>query len=343
MTPGTTAPPGRLRNRIAAIYGLLALANLAAWAWALVVFHDRPVLLGTALLAYGFGLRHAVDADHIAAIDNVTRKLMQAGQRPATVGLYFAIGHSAVVFIAVAILAAGTAALTGTLDRWRPVGGLVGTTVSILFLLAIAASNLALLAAMARTPAAPGPAPDHLLEHRGFLARLFRPVFRLVTRPWHMAPLGILFGLGFDTATEIALLGVAATQASHGIPVSSILVFPALFAAAMALVDTTDGILMLRAYGWAAIEPTRKRAYNIAITALSVLVAALVATVETLGLLREQLELEGRFWTAVATLNDNMGALGLTVIALFAAAWAAAAIIWRYAGPGPIQPTAPPA
>jgi high-affinity nickel-transport protein len=331
--------PGSLRRSIVGIYALLALANLAAWTWAVLVFREHPVLLGTALLAYGFGLRHAVDADHIAAIDNVTRKLMQEGKRPVSVGLYFALGHSTVVVLAAAGVAGTATALAGSFERFKEVGGIIGTGVSALFLFAIAAANVVVLRAVWRAfqhVRRGGSYVDEdfdlLLNSRGLLARLFRPLFRLITRSWHMAPLGFLFGLGFDTATEVALLGISATQATQGIPVWSIMVFPALFAAGMTLIDTTDGILMLGAYEWALLNPVRKLTYNLALTAVSVAVAVLVGGVEALGLLGDQLGFEGPFWGGVGALNDNMGTLGLVIIGLFAAAWAGSVVLYRYKG-----------
>src|SRR5580700_11139583 len=204
------------RGRIVAVYAGLITANLAAWAWALAAFHHYPVVLGTALLAYGLGLRHAIDADHIAAIDNVTRKLMQQGQRPVAVGLFFSLGHSTVVVLASAAVALAAGALEGRLASFKLVGGVIGTLVSAIFLFLVAAANLLILLSVYRTflDARRGRAfaeddLNHLLAQRGLLGRLFRPMFRLVSRSWHMYPLGFLFGLGFDTATEIGLLGIS--------------------------------------------------------------------------------------------------------------------------------------
>src|SRR6185312_11421242 len=239
-----------------------------------------------ALLAYSFGLRHAVDADHIAAIDNVTRKLMQEGRRPIAVGFYFSLGHSTVVALATAAVAATASALQTRFEGFREVGGVIGTGVSALFLLAIAAINIVVLAAVWRTfRAVRRGAPlveedlEIFLSRRGILGRIFRPLFRLVGKSWHMYPLGFLFGLGFDTATEISLLGIAAAEASHGLPIWTILVFPALFTAGMSLVDTTDSVLMLGAYGWAFVKPIRKLYYNMTITLASVVVALAVGGV----------------------------------------------------------------
>ncbi len=330
---------GNLRGRVASIYTVLSIANLLVWAWALALFRQQPVLLGTAFLAYGFGLRHAVDADHIAAIDNVTRKLMQAGRRPVSVGFFFALGHSGVVLLATAAVAATATALAGSLDQFRAIGGIIGTSVSALFLLTIAAANLFILQSVWRTFQHVRRGGryveedfDMLLNSRGLLARLFRPVFRLVTRSWHMFPLGFLFGLGFDTATEIALLGISATQAAHGMSIWSIMVFPALFTAGMSLIDTTDGILMLGAYDWAFIKPMRKLYYNLTITAVSVVVAVLIGGIEALGLLGDQLHLTGTFWDGIGGLNDNFGTLGFAIIALFIAAWVISILVYRYKG-----------
>ncbi len=336
---------GDLRGRIRGLFALLAVANIAAWVWALVLFRHQPVLLGTALLAYGFGLRHAVDADHIAAIDNVTRKLMQAGQRPIGVGLFFALGHSSVVIAATAAIAAGATFLAAHFDGFRSVGGVVGTVVSTLFLLLIAAMNLAILVGVWRAfrvvrrgGSVAEEDFDLLLNSRGLLARLFRPVFRLVTRSWHMLPLGLLFGLGFDTATEVALLGISATQAAQGMSIWSIMVFPALFAAGMSLIDSTDGVLMLGAYNWAFIKPVRKLYYNLVITAVSVAVALLIGGIEGLGLIGDQLGLSGGFWDGIGALNAHFNALGFAIIALFILAWAASVIVYRYARLDEIEP-----
>jgi len=334
----TDRSPG-LRRPIIGIYALLISANLAVWAWAILLFHGHTVLLGTALLAYSFGLRHAVDADHIAAIDNVTRKLMQQGQRPVSVGFFFALGHSTVVIAAAAAVAGTATALAGSLDQWRAIGGVIGTLVSALFLFAIAAANLVILRGIWRTfrhVRAGGRYVDEdvdlLLNSRGLLARLFRPLFGLIHRSWHMFPLGFLFGLGFDTASEIAVLGISATEASKGMSIWSIMIFPALFTAGMSLIDTTDGILMLRAYDWAFIKPIRKLYYNLTITLVSVVVAVLVGGIEALGLLGDQLSLSGPFWDGIGALNDNFGTLGFIIIGIFIAAWAGSVILYRYRG-----------
>jgi high-affinity nickel-transport protein len=327
-----------LRGRLIGIYSLLILANLAIWAWTLLTFRDHPVLLGTALLAYSFGLRHAVDADHIAAIDNVTRKLMQEGKRPVSVGFWFALGHSTVVILLALAITVTTTEIARHFDALKGLGNVVGTSVSTLFLFLVAAMNVVILVGVwkaFRKVRAGGTFSDQdfdlLLNNRGLLARLFRPLFRLISQSWHMLPLGFLFGLGFDTATEVGLLGISATQAEHGMSIWSIMVFPALFAAGMALIDTSDGVLMLGAYNWAFVKPIRKLYYNLVITAVSVVVAVLIGGIEGLGLIGDQLGLGGRFWDGIGALNDNFNGIGFLIIGVFIFAWIASLIFYRYA------------
>lgn len=329
----------KVRSKLFGIYGVLFAINVLAWIWAVVAFHNHPVLLGTALLAYSFGLRHAVDADHIAAIDNVTRKLMQERKRPVAVGFFFSLGHSTVVVLASVAVAITASAMQSRFDHYKEIGGIVGTLVSALFLFAIALMNLIILKSIYRAWRSVRNGGvyadddfDILLANRGFLARFFRPLFRLITRSWHMYPLGFLFGLGFDTATEIGLLGIAATQASRGLSPWAIMVFPVLFSAGMSLIDTLDGHLMLGAYGWAYLKPIRKIYYNMTITLVSVIVAVVIGGIEALGLLADQLKLQGPVWDAVGTLNDNFGTLGYIIIGIFAVSWIASVVIYRAKG-----------
>lgn len=331
--------PRNLQRRLALLYVPLILFNIGAWAWALDAFWRQPVMLGTALLAYSFGLRHAVDADHIAAIDNVTRKLMQEGKRPIACGFWFSVGHSAIVVLVSLVIVAIATGRTGTFASWKDAGGIVSTSVSTLFLFAVAAVNLVILRGVWRSfrvVSRGGVFADHdfdlLLNSRGLLARLFRPLFRLVTRSWHMLPLGFLFGLGFDTATEVALLGISAAAAGQGMSVWSIMVFPALFVAAMCLIDTSDGVLMLGAYNWAFIKPMRKLYYNLVITAVSVIVALLIGGIEGLGLLAGQLGLRGSFWDDIEALNQHFGGLGFAIIGVFVFSWVASLLVYRYLG-----------
>jgi high-affinity nickel-transport protein len=344
--------PGRLstRNRGLAVYALLLAANFGAWAWAFSAFHAYPILLGTAALAYSFGLRHAFDADHIAAIDNVTRKLMQQGQRPVGVGLYFSLGHSTIVVGLTIAIALTATALQDRFAAFKTFGAVAGTLVSALFLFAIAAANVAVLVSVWRSFSAVRRGErfveedlDLALAGRGLMARLFRGLFRVVRQSWQMYPIGLLFGLGFDTATEVGLLGVSATQAAQGLSIWSILVFPALFTAGMTLLDTTDSVVMLGAYGWAFAKPIRKLYYNLTITAASVAVAVIVGGLETLNLIGGHFGLTDRagFWGAVGALNDNFGALGYVVVGVFVFAWLVSAIIYRLKRYDEIEAVAP--
>ena len=328
---------GQLQRKIVGLYGFLLVFNIAAWLWAVIAFHHYPLLMGTSLLAYSFGLRHAVDADHIAAIDNVTRKLMQAGKRPVSIGLMFSLGHSTIVVLASAGIAATALALQSRMDGLKEIGAVVGTIVSTLFLFAIALMNLVILRSVIRAfRRVRNGEPyvdedfDMLLASRGFLARIFRPLFSLITKSWHMYLLGFLFGLGFDTATEVGLLGISAASAAQGLPIWSILVFPVLFTAGMTLVDSTDSILMLGAYGWAFVKPVRKLYYNITITTISVVVALLVGGIEGLGLLAGQFHLSGAFWGFIASLNDDFGLIGYGIVGVFIVSWLLSAAIYRW-------------
>jgi high-affinity nickel-transport protein len=329
---------GSSRSRFALLYTFLIAANLAAWGWAFWTFYERPVMLGTALLAYSLGMRHAVDADHIAAIDNVTRKLMQEGKHPISAGFWFAFGHSLIVFLAVLAIAVTMTGLPLPFHSWfaasNELVATVRTFVSMLFLFVVAGMNMIILgdvwSAFRRVRRDGHHDSETLLNRGGLLTRLLRPLFRLISQDWHMLPLGFLFGLGFDTATEIGLLGISGTQAGQGMSIWLIMVFPALFAAGMALIDTTDGVLMCGAYNWALIKPARKLYYNLIITAVSVAVAVLIGGIEALGLARDQLSLHGKFWESIATLNDNFNALGFAIVAIFILAWITSLIIYRY-------------
>ena len=324
------------RARLTGLYLFLGFANIALWGAALVLFHHYPLLLGTAFLAYSFGLRHAVDADHIAAIDNVTRKLMAQGQHPVGVGFFFSLGHSTVVFLLSAAVAITSVAIKSRFAAIEGLGDIIGTLISATFLLAIAVVNIIILTSIIATfrrVKAGGVYSDEdldiLLAQRGFFGRMFRALFGLVGRSWQMYPIGLLFGLGFDTATEVGLLGISSAEASHGLPIWSIMLFPALFTAGMALIDTTDSILMLGAYGWAFAKPMRKLFYNITITTVSVLVALVIGGLEGLGLVQDQYNLAGWFWDGIAALNDHFGMLGYVIIGIFAGAWAVSVTIYK--------------
>jgi len=341
-TPSESAPSPfsgerlSLKSRILAMYALLFGVNIGAWIWALICFHNYPVLLGTAMLAYTLGLRHAVDADHIAAIDNVTRKLMQQGKRPVGVGFFFSLGHSTIVFGLSVAIAMTSVALKSRFNNLESIGGIIGTSVSAFFLPAIAIANILILISIYHTfqhVKGGGHYVDEdlnlILAKRGFFGRIFRGLFRLVDHSWQMYFVGFLFGLGFDTATEVGVLGISATEATKGLPIWSILVFPTLFTVGMALIDSTDSILMLSAYGWAFVKPLRKLYYNMTITFVSILVALLIGGIETLGLIGDQLQLKGSFWKIMDSLNDNFGTIGFVIIGVFVFSWVVSLIIYR--------------
>ena len=329
---------GNTRSKVLGIYSVLLVFNGAAWLWAIVAFRHFPVLLGTAFLAYSLGLRHAVDADHIAAIDNVTRKFMQEGKRPVAVGLHVFAGafdHRPAGIGGDRLDHPGAAAPHGlpsgkseeSSARWFP----------RCFCLGLRRSTWWFCTSIWRTfvkvrDGEPYVEEDFdlLLGNRGLLARLFRPMFGMITRSWHMYPLGVLFGLGFDTATEIGVLGISAAEASKGLSFWSILIFPALFAAGMSLIDTTDNILMLGAYGWAFVKPIRKLYYNMTITSVSVVVALAVGGIEALGLLVDRFHLKGTFWDAVIRLNENFGTLGYFIVGLFVFSWLASVAFYKW-------------
>jgi high-affinity nickel-transport protein len=299
--------------------------------------HGQLFGVGLGVTAYTLGLRHAFDADHIAAIDNTTRKLMADGRRPLSVGFFFSLGHSSVVFALSFLFGIGIRSLAGQVQNdgstLHDVTGWIGTTVSGGFLYLIAGINLVVLVGIVRVflemrrGLFDEAALEEKLNARGFMNRFLGRATRAITTSWRMYPLGVLFGLGFDTATEVALLFLAAGAAGAGLPWYAILVLPVLFAAGMSLLDTIDGSFMNFAYGWAFSQPVRKVYYNITITGLSVAVAFLIGSVELLGILAEKAHLTGGFWDWISGLDLNV--LGYFVVALFVATWAVALVIWR--------------
>lgn len=326
-----------LKVRITGIYIFLITFNILVWILAYYLFHNDPKLLALSLLAYGFGLRHAVDADHIAAIDNVTRKFIQERKSPVTTGFYFSLGHSSVVFILSIFVALGTIYIKDNLPEFQKIGGLIGTSVSSIFLLIIALINLLIFIDILKVfnnyrknRKYDEEYAEKVFDSKGFFARLFRPLFKLVNKSWHMYVVGFLFGLGFDTATEIALLGISATQAAQGVTVWAIMVFPLLFMAGMCLIDTSDGILMLGLYGWAFIKPARKLFYNMTITLISFTIAFFIGGLEGLAIISEKLNLSSGFWNYVSLLNDNIGNLGYYLIGIFVICWIVSLIIYKY-------------
>jgi len=340
-----------VRKRVVTIYAVLIGYNLLAWLLAFIFFRGDTTLLGFALTAYTFGIRHAFDPDHISAIDNVTRKLMQEGKRPVGVGLFFSLGHSTIV-IGLTVVIAITALAASHFQALQDIGGIIGTFVSSFFLLIIAAINLLILLDLYKAfrEVKNGGAYDDMtldesLDKRGLMARFFRPLLRMTKNSWNMYPIGVLFGLGFDTATEVGLLTIATLTVGKGVPVLAVLIFPALFTAGMTLMDTTDGVLMLGAYGWAFVKPIRKLYYNLNITMISVIVALLIGGLEACGLIAQELNLSGPFWDQVNFLNggDAFNNLGYVIVGLFLVSWLISTIIYkvkRYDDIG--TPTTPP-
>jgi nickel/cobalt transporter (NiCoT) family protein len=321
-------------RRLSAFAASVAALHIAGWG--LFVYYSRgfPALAGLGMLAYSFGLRHAFDADHIAAIDNTTRKLLQQGKRPLGVGFFFSLGHSTIVFALAAALAVATQAVGSNIPALQIYGGYVGAGVSGTFLWIIGVLNLIVLVDVLRIFRGLRHGrydrerlEDRLLD-RGFASRFFLGrLFRLVEHSWQMYPLGLLFGLGFDTATEIGLLAIAAGVATHQVPLLAVLSLPLLFAAGMSLMDTADGAFMSQAYGWAFSNPIRKVYYNITVTGLSVTVALAVGSVQLLHALGPTLGLDAGVWGWLNALD--LAKLGYAIVGLFVLTWAGSVAIWK--------------
>ena len=332
--------------RLGSMFAVIIALHVIGWGTLVLIIEpahlsvgDKAFGIGIGLTAYTLGLRHAFDADHIAAIDNTTRKLMNDGQRPLAVGFFFSLGHSSVVFGLAVLIATGLKAIIGPVEQdssaLHHYASLIGTSVSGVFLCLIAAINVVILVGILRvfTRMRRGEYDEDELEaqlnNRGLLNRVLGRFTKSVTASWPMYPVGLLFGLGFDTATEVALLVLAGTSAAAGLPWYAILCLPVLFTAGMCLLDTIDGSFMNFAYGWAFSNPVRKVYYNITITGLSVVVALLIGTVELLGLLSDQLGWRGGFWTWLGGIDLN--AIGFLIVGLFVVTWVGAILIWRYA------------
>ena len=293
--------------------------------------------VGLGITAYTLGMRHAFDADHIAAIDNTTRKLMADGQRPLSVGFYFSLGHSSIVFGLCLLLSIGVRALAGQVENdsssLQQTAGVIGTLVSGVFLMILAVINLVVLTGILRVfrqmrrGAYDEAELEEHLQNRGLLTRLLGGVMKAVTKPWQMYPVGLLFGLGFDTATEISLLVLAGGAAAFALPWYAVLCLPILFAAGMSLLDTIDGSFMNFAYGWAFSKPVRKVYYNITITTISVAVALIIGGIELLAVLADKLTLTGGFWSWVSGLDLNY--VGFVIVGLFVLTWVVALTVWK--------------
>ncbi len=300
----------------------VAALHIVAVSLLAVTMSSHPELIAMGLLAYTLGLRHAFDPDHIAAIDNTVRKFSQASTpaHPHGTGFWFSLGHSTVVFLLAFGLAFGGVWVAASIPQWKTWGGLVGPTVSGLFLLIIGLVNLALwldvLGVFRKLRSGAEVADDEIAAPRGFFVRFLKPLFRTVTRSWHLYPLGFLFGLGFDTASEVALLALSTQGAAQALPWTGILSLPLLFASGMCLMDTADGLFMTKAYRWAFVTPLRKVFYNLSITGMSVLVALVIGSVELAAVLG---------WLP----GVDFGNLGYIVVGLFVAAWAVSFGAWK--------------
>jgi nickel/cobalt transporter (NiCoT) family protein len=332
-------------TRIAGMGAFIAALNVLGWFSLIVLIAPQRYDLGGAgaftiglgATAFTLGLRHAFDADHIAAIDNTTRKLMADGQRPVSVGFWFSLGHSTIVFGLSLMLSLGVRTLVGQVENessaLQTTTGLIGTLVSGVFLMLIALINLAILIGIVkvfrqmRQGAYDEAALEEQLNKRGFLNRFLNRITKAVKKPWHMYPIGVLFGLGFDTATEVSLLVLAGGAAAFQLPWYAILTLPVLFAAGMSLLDTIDGCFMNFAYGWAFSKPVRKVYYNITITALSVAVAAIIGAIELMGLLAEKLGVSEGPLAAIGGLDLNY--VGYGIVGLFVFTWIVALAVWR--------------
>ncbi len=323
------------RFRILVLYSALGIATIAGLSASMIIGQSKPLLAGLGVLAFTFGLRHGVDADHIVAIDNTTRKLLQEGKRPLTVGTWFSLGHSTVVVGLILSLILATNAVKDRIPALQSSGAIIGTTVSGIFLFLIGLVNVLIVLGIYRVFSSLKHGDmkeselDNLLENRGFLNRYFKGLFKIVREPWQIYPIGILFGLGFDTASEIALIAIAVgVGVSSSVPLWMILILPFMFTCGMVLVDTTDGITMLTAYGWAFLRPIRKIYYNLTVTIISVAVAFAIGGVELLQVLSNELKLTGPFWSWLGKLDFET--MGFGIIGIFVVSWIASMAYWKY-------------
>jgi high-affinity nickel-transport protein len=334
MNRWTSALTPREWLRLGGFGSGVVVLHVLGWGLFLLYARHHPALAGLGVTAYTFGLRHAFDADHIAAIDNTTRKLLQQGQRPLGVGFFFSLGHSTIVFALAGGLAVATSAVDARLPGFQHYGGTIGAGVSGVFLWVIGLLNLAVLLDVVRIfrgLKTGGYDRDRLEERlldRGFMNRFLIGRFaRFVRSSWQMYPLGILFGLGFDTATEIGLLALAAGVATHHVPLLAVLSLPLLFAAGMCMMDTADGAFMTQAYGWAFASPIRKIYYNITVTTLSVAVALGIGTIELLQVLSTRFGWQGGVLGGVAGLD--LGSVGYAIVGVFVVTWAVSILVWK--------------
>lgn len=326
------------RRRLIILFAGLILFNVLTWAFMWHINMLAPTLLGIGALAYFFGLRHAFDADHIAAIDNVTRKLRQEGKKPVGVGFFFSLGHSTVVILLSLALVLAVRDVKGQMGFLQQWGGIVGTIVSASFLTAIGLMNLVIFRKLRhlfvenkkgkQNSSDVDKGIEELLNKRGFFSNIFRFLFKNIDKSWKMYPIGFLFGLGFDTATEVAILGISATMAQSGkMPIWEIMIFPMLFTAGMSLMDSLDGVAMLKAYDWAMVDGMRKLFFNMTITGMSVLVALIIGFIEWVQVVGLQLNLSGPFWSGIE--NLDFGILGIIIVSLMISTWVIAYVYYR--------------
>ncbi|CAJ2506124.1 Uu.00g002540.m01.CDS01 [Anthostomella pinea] len=350
--------PGRFKalpQPVLQIILLLVSANAVAWVAVGVVLHYHPKMVGPAVLSYTLGLRHALDADHISAIDLMTRRLIAAGQRPVTVGTFFSLGHSTIVIVTCVVVAATSGALRDRFDNFKYLGGIVGTSVSAAFLILLCLGNGWVMCRLVQRlrEVLRGPDPHHpveaepdgaddddggdqavsnlQLEGAGFLATVFRRLFRIVDRPWKMYPLGVLFGLGFDTSSEIAILGIASIQGAQGTSLWVILIFPLLFTAGMCMLDTTDGALMMSLYTSKAFarDTVAIIYYSIVLTGITVVVSAFIGIIQILSLVQNVAEPQGKFWDGLSAVGDHFDVIGGSICGLFLVVGLGSVVVYK--------------
>lgn len=327
--------PLDLKKRLFGEFVFLILFNIGVWISTLLLWNKFPILLGLVTLSYGLGLRHAVDADHIAAIDNSTRKLMNEGKKPVSVGLFFSLGHSTIVILLSTLLAISTGFIKNHLPSFETAGSIIGTIISSFFLLSIGIINLMTLIGIFKTwklvLKGKKYSPQELhryLDGKGAMTKLLKPLLKTVSNSWNMYIVGFLFGLGFDTASEVGLLSVSAASGVSGMPLWAIILLPLAFTAGMSLIDTLDGILMLGAYGWAYIKPVRKLYYNLNITFISVVIALFIGSVEAMQLIIRELNLKGELFNAIISIN--FASLGYIIIATFIISWGLSVVVYKF-------------
>jgi nickel/cobalt transporter (NiCoT) family protein len=320
--------------KVVLLYSALALVTVAGFLASSLIGKSYALLAGLGLVAYVFGLRHGLDADHIAAIDNTTRKLMQDGTRPTTVGFWFSLGHSTVVIALIVALVYTTRAVIGAIPALQTMGDMAGTAISGIFLFAMGTVNVVIVWEIYRIFRSVRRGEldeakfEEALGNRGFMSRYFGGMFRLIQKPWQIYPVGVLFGLGFDTASEVALIAISVgVGVTSAVPIWMVLVLPLMFTCGMVLVDTSDALLMTIAYSWAFLKPVRKVYYNLTITLISVLVAFLIGGVELLQVLSKELNLTGGVWVWLARIDFET--MGLGVVCIFLVSWIAALLVYR--------------